>query len=177
MKQIVVVSGAPGAGKTTLAGPLAEALRYPLISKDFLKETLARVLGGGDDLQVSRRLGAAAMETMWMLAEHTPHAILQANFRPRSDYERAKLIRLNAQIVEVYCDCGREEAVRRFAERLAKATHDRSAHPLATLSSELLAEYDRPVGIGKLLRIDTRYHVNVVSLTTSVKKCFLDQDS
>jgi predicted kinase len=177
MKQIVIVSGAPGAGKTTLAGPLAEALGYPLISKDYLKETLARVLGGGDDLQATRRLGAAAMETMWMLAEHTPHAVLEANFRPRSEYECAKLVGLNARIVEVYCDCGPEEARRRFAERAAKATHDHSAHPLTVLSSELLAEYDRPVGIGKLLRVDTRDDVDVASLASSVGRCLADQGS
>jgi len=36
----VVVSGAPGAGKSTLAGPLAERLGLPLIGKDHIKETL-----------------------------------------------------------------------------------------------------------------------------------------
>ena len=40
MKRLVYVSGAPGAGKTTLAGPPAEALGYALITKDTIKETL-----------------------------------------------------------------------------------------------------------------------------------------
>src|SRR4051812_24933063 len=37
---IVLVSGAPGAGKTTLARPLAAALGFALLSKDHIKETL-----------------------------------------------------------------------------------------------------------------------------------------
>jgi adenylate kinase family enzyme len=37
---VVLVSGAPGADKTTLAVPLAAALGLPLLSKDQIKETL-----------------------------------------------------------------------------------------------------------------------------------------
>lgn len=39
-RQIVIVSGAPGAGKTTLAVPFAAAIGFPLVAKDYLKETL-----------------------------------------------------------------------------------------------------------------------------------------
>lgn len=160
-RRLVLVSGAPGSGKTTLAAPLAGALRYPLFSKDYLKETLVRALGGGGDLSTTRKLGAAAMETMWMLAAHAPQAVLEANFRPRSDYERGKLASLDADIVEVYCDCGPDEAARRFAARASSEGHDRSTHPLTALTPELLAEYDRPVGLGDLLRVDTRHPVDI----------------
>ncbi|MEO1544946.1 MAG: AAA family ATPase, partial [Pseudomonadota bacterium] len=37
ISRIVLISGAPGAGKTTLAVPLAQELGFPLFSKDFLK--------------------------------------------------------------------------------------------------------------------------------------------
>ena len=42
---IVVVSGAPGAGKSSLAEPLAIALGFPLLSKDQIKEVLYDALG------------------------------------------------------------------------------------------------------------------------------------
>jgi chloramphenicol 3-O-phosphotransferase len=39
-RRLVYVSGAPGAGKTSLAGPLAAALGYALLTKDAITETL-----------------------------------------------------------------------------------------------------------------------------------------
>jgi adenylate kinase family enzyme len=45
MRRVVIVSGAPGAGKSTMAGPLAGELGFPLLSKDVIKETLFDVVG------------------------------------------------------------------------------------------------------------------------------------
>jgi len=38
--QVVFVSGSPGAGKTSLAVPLAAELGFALVCKDKIKETL-----------------------------------------------------------------------------------------------------------------------------------------
>jgi adenylate kinase family enzyme len=43
----VLVTGLPGSGKTTLAGPIASRLNVPLIAKDHIKELLADHLGLG----------------------------------------------------------------------------------------------------------------------------------
>ena len=72
----VIVSGAPGAGKSTLAGPLAERLGLPLIGKDHIKETLFDHLPEGPDRAVwSKILGAASFEVVWTLASHAPAAV------------------------------------------------------------------------------------------------------
>ncbi|HEY4000566.1 MAG TPA: AAA family ATPase [Candidatus Xenobia bacterium] len=77
---IVIVSGAPGAGKTTLARPLAAALGFCLLSKDDVKETLFDAVGGqAGDVPFSHLIGGAAMEILWKLAAYCP--------RVRSDFQ------------------------------------------------------------------------------------------
>ena len=102
-RRLVYVSGAPGSGKTSLAVPLAAELGYALLSKDRIKETLHDALGAPEpDRAWSRRLGGAAMELLWALAAGAPAAVIEANFRPHSEYQRAKLSGLAAQPVEVH---------------------------------------------------------------------------
>jgi len=122
-RQMVFVSGAPGAGKTSLAVPLAAELGFALVCKDKLKETLHDALGAAaPDLAWSRKLGAAAMELLWALA---------------ADNDRA-----------------------------------RTCHPIhvqASVPPEVRAEYDRPVGIGKLVTVDTSVPVDVTTLAAAVR--------
>lgn len=167
----IVVSGAPGAGKTTLATALAARLSLPLFSKDHIKESLAESLGGPTaELEYSRRLGGAAMELLWRLAADAPAAVLEANFRPQSDYERERLSQLRGRVIEVYCDCPAAEVARRFAVRAAEQAHP--AHPLQALTPELLAEYDRPVGVGLLARVDTSVPVDIDALVVQLHRVF-----
>ncbi|TMG67766.1 MAG: ATP-binding protein, partial [Chloroflexi bacterium] len=86
--RLILVGGAPGSGKTTLALQLAARLRVAVVTKDDIKESLAEVLGAGDRAR-SRELGAAAFEVMRAVAIRTLSSgapvILEANFhRDRS---------------------------------------------------------------------------------------------
>lgn len=72
-RQIVLVSGAPAAGKTTCARLLAALLGFPLLSKDDIKEALWDALESpAGDRAWSRRVGDAAMEVLWALAAQFP---------------------------------------------------------------------------------------------------------
>ncbi|MGC2007787.1 AAA family ATPase, partial [Trebonia sp.] len=119
MRRLVYVSGAPGAGKSSLAGPLAAELGFALLTKDTLKETLHDALGAPEpDLAWSRRLGGAAMELLWRLAADAPAVVIEANFRPHSELERGKLTGLAAlggRTVEVHCQCPAEVAAARYS--------------------------------------------------------------
>jgi predicted kinase len=112
VRRVVLVSGAPGSGKTTIAVPLAAELGFPLLSKDIIKEQLFDVLGAGDGDSVSwsKRLGAASMELMWTLAGQFPEAVLEAGFRPHSACERSRISQLSDCIIEVNCVCPFEVA-------------------------------------------------------------------
>jgi predicted kinase len=82
VRRLVYVSGAPGTGKTSLAGPLAAELGYALLTKDTIKETLHDTLGAPEaGLAWSRRLGGASMELLWALAARAPAVVIEANFR------------------------------------------------------------------------------------------------
>jgi len=173
-RQIVLVSGAPGAGKSTLAGPLAAELGFALLSKDIIKEALWDAVNPpAGDRPWSRRLGGAAMEVLWALAARSPRAVLEANFRPHSAYERGRILGLGAAVAEVYCDCPPDEAARRYAVR--GAGPDRHpAHVVAVLAPDYYVEYDRPMGIGTVIRVDTTHPVDVRSLAERLRPVFSD---
>ena len=65
---VLIVCGAPGAGKTTLARKLAPALALPLIARDDLKESLFETLGWST-VAWSERLGRATYELVYLLIE------------------------------------------------------------------------------------------------------------
>jgi hypothetical protein len=164
-RRLVYVSGAPGAGKTTLAGPLAAELGYALITKDTIKETLHDALGAPEaDLAWSRRLGGASMELLWALAARAPAVLIEANFRPYSDYERGRLLGLGGLPVEVHCWCPPEMASARYNGR---PTH--AVHVIKTLPVSAMAEYDRPVGVGALVTVDTTVPVDVAGVAAQIR--------
>jgi predicted kinase len=114
---IVLVSGAPGSGKTTLARQLAPLLRLPLISKDDIKETLFDTLGWSDR-EWSKTLGAGTWEVLWTLlgraAESGSSLIVESNFHTE---HRDRVEALGADVIEVHCSARPETIVRRFRER------------------------------------------------------------
>jgi predicted kinase len=57
---LVIVSGAPGSGKTTLATRLSQDLGLPMLDRDALKEALADAIGHPADVDASARLGAGS---------------------------------------------------------------------------------------------------------------------
>ncbi len=166
----VIVSGQPGAGKTTLAGPLAANLGLPLIGKDHIKETLYdHIPERPDRVAWSKILGGASMELIWTLASHAPAAVLEANFYPRSDYQRGKLTALAAPLVEVYCRCPPELAAERYAVRHPQR---HPTHVSGEVSLQYLAEFDRPFSLGPVIEVDTSAAVDIADLADAVRAAF-----
>lgn len=173
MRRVVIVSGAPGAGKSTLAGPLAQALALPLLSKDIVKERLADSLPNpGEDPEVwTRKLGAAAMEMIWTLAALSPAVMLEANFRPRHPYEREQLAKLSegGRLVEVYCTCPPQLASQRYSDR-SRRPGRHAIHTVRDLPPGALEEFDRPMGLGELVEVHTSGVVDVAALAVDIRR-------
>jgi predicted kinase len=116
---LIVVSGAPGTGKSTVARELGAGLRLCVLSLDPIKEALADVLGLGDE-DWSNRVGDAAAEVVFRLAAGFPDAIAEGWWRgARRDRAMAEF----AGAVEVFCHCDPELAGSRAAARRGAGRH------------------------------------------------------
>lgn len=163
------VSGRLGAGKSSLAGPLAAELGYSLVVKDLIKETLHDALfvpGSGEiDQAWSQRLGAASFALLWTLAARAGDMVIEANFHPHSEHERDRLRGLGDRVVEVHCACPAEVAVARYNTRRRHEVHWLTTATLATMDG-----YDRPVGVGPLITVDTTGPADVASVAAEVRR-------
>ena len=96
--RLILVSGLPGTGKSTLARMLAQRYTLPLICKDTIKEPLFDVIGA-PDRAASRRLSDASFAAMFAIARDCLRAgadlILEGNFRP-GEHETAVIAALPA---------------------------------------------------------------------------------
>ncbi|MGY6499569.1 MAG: AAA family ATPase [Acidimicrobiales bacterium] len=165
----IVVSGAPGSGKTALARPLAQALNLPLFSKDEIKEALFDELGTGDRLW-SRRLGRASITVLYRLAADSHAAVLESVFQREAAV--ADLAALGKPVIEVHCSCPAELAIERFQARSEADRHPGhldTRQPLNKLE-ELVQEGCRPLGLGgPLLEVDTAAPVDLDEVVAWVR--------
>jgi hypothetical protein len=81
-KGMIVVSGAPATGKSTVAAAVADGLGFPLLSLDMVKGTLADVLGIKEEHEGwSYTLGDAAAEVVFRLGDMFTCAVVEGWWR------------------------------------------------------------------------------------------------
>lgn len=125
---VLIITGAPAAGKTTLARRLAQSLALPLISKDDIKETLFDTLGWSDDEAWAKQLGIASWHLLYQQAENLLAAaislITESNFEARFADElwMAMQERHNFQIVQLLCGADDRLMTERYLARIADGT-------------------------------------------------------
>ena len=171
MSRIVYISGRPGAGKSSLAFPLAAELGYSLVTKDLVKEALHDALyvpgEGKIDLAWSRRLGAASFAVLWTLAAGAGDMVIEANFHPGNEEALGQLRGLGGlggRTVEVHCACPAEVAHARYNARPRHEVHQ------GTLPLSAMGKYGRPVGVGPLITVDTTGPVDVAAVAAEVRR-------
>lgn len=153
---LIVVSGAPGTGKSTVAGALAAHFGRPLFALDMIKEALADVLGTGDE-DWSDKVGDAAAEIVFRMSAQFPEAVAEGWWRGT---RRERALREFAGAVEVFCRCDPEAAVARMRSRHATGRHmiHRDVINPALLDHvAAVAAAVTPLGLGAaLVEVDTQ---------------------
>ncbi|MCI0474696.1 MAG: ATP-binding protein [Anaerolineales bacterium] len=161
---LLIVTGAPGTGKTTLARRIAQEFRLPLIAKDAIKESLFDSLGWKDRAW-SQQLGRATIRLLFYFVETQLAAerscIVESNFRTELATPEFRALQARHDFVplQVVLKCERDVLAQRFRAR----SNSDARHPghVDRLSSEEdLAEIlSRDYGAldigGQVIEIDT----------------------
>jgi len=170
MGRLVVMSGYPAAGKSTLAAALAARLDFTLVSKDALLAAIFQAMeGAAGDHALSLRCGRAAWEAFWMLSRAGGDLVLDSNIKGDDPYERAQLERLAGRIVELHCECSLELAQQRYRQRAALG---RAAQRTEALDRKRAALYASPLAIGRMIRVDTTVPVDIDEVASAVLRAF-----
>lgn len=119
---IIIVTGLPCTGKTTLARQIAARFRLPLLTKDMFKETLFDTLGW-QDRAWSRKLSIASIALLYQLLEVQLQAgrscVVESNFAPElaTPQFRALQARYAFTPFQILCVADGETLFARFVQR------------------------------------------------------------
>jgi len=161
---VVILTGPPCTGKTTLGRRLAADLRLPFLSKDTIKEVLFDTLGWRDR-EWSQKLGRASMEMLFTWAEVELAAgrsfIIEANFH--TGLATPRFLELKEKYgftpFQIGCRAAGQVLTERFLQRAGTMErHPGHVDDLAyeELAPSLLDGRYEPVAIGgSVLQVDT----------------------
>jgi predicted kinase len=145
---LIVISGAPCAGKSTVAAELRRLLGWPLLAKDAFKETLFDTLGAGDR-DWSKRLSGASYALLLQAAEELlmtrRSCIVEGNFRWLENEARFVALRRaqpQARWLQIFCDAPTELLIARYGERVSQGARH-PGHVDAEAAAEVEAELRR----------------------------------
>jgi len=159
---LVVVSGPPGSGKTTLAHALATAIPCPAVSRDEIKEGMVHAHGGdfeparGDSL--TQRTFPLFFDVLRLLLEGGVSVVAEAAFQdrlwrtglePLADLARLRIVHCDVDAVLAHERVASRSDARVGVSRHSAAKTGRPAHADASLPRELeewtqrFASFDR----------------------------------
>ncbi len=125
---VVVISGAPGSGKTTLGWELSRRLHVPFISRDDIKTGL-HVTHRSDDPHEVWRFAQVAFDTFFAAVTHFVSAgvsvVIEAAFHAEHAPADLERIGRHATLIHIALDTPTQVSLRRYRARAVEG----SRHP------------------------------------------------
>lgn len=166
---VLLITGHPATGKTTLAHHLASELRLPLISKDAIKESLVESLGGGTD-EWLRKLSTAAWALVYQQIENllkvSRSHIVESNFDPyyANTHWQNLAGRYDFKLVQLCCETEPSILLKRYIARIESGERH-TGHVDASQDPAFLASIRKPFGYvavnGDQLSINTTNYATI----------------
>lgn len=147
---IVLITGHPATGKTTLAHKLALDLQLPLIWKDGIKETLLDNLGTSNDVW-SRTLSKATWELLYQQVESLLKGkvsfVIEGNFDPKFANNKWQALADNYQfqLIQLRCETDPAILINRYIARI-KSRERHAGHVDDSKNRAFLDSIHQPYG-------------------------------
>jgi predicted kinase len=166
--RLIVLNGTPGAGKTTLARPLADELGVPVVSKDAIKEAL----GDAVDTELpTRAIGAVASDVLWQIVAMLDGTVLVESAwmagRDEEWFRRGWSSAGSPVGLEVWCEAPRDVMRARYRTRLRHAVHDDGGR---LAEWEAWGDAGRPMTGLPVIAVDTSSPVDVAALARRIEQ-------
>ena len=119
---LILVSGPPASGKTTLARRLAADFGLPTVHKDAIKEILFEMLGVHSS-EGAHGLGRASITLLYDFVERLlasrVSVIAESNFHAEADSERLAALgrKVGFKTLQIYCTAAEAVLIERFDRR------------------------------------------------------------
>ena len=158
--KLIVITGLPGSGKTTVAKFVSSKLSMPLIEKDMIKELLFNSLGWSDR-EWSKKLGAATYELMYYFIEQQLSngysLIIESNFKPEFDSLKFQQWKdtYNCDIIQIVLHADSDVLYNRFMAR-AKSGERHPGHADVDNENEWKEFFSDPKNATRPIEVDSK---------------------
>lgn len=119
---LLIVQGAPGTGKTTVARRLSKDLAIDCFSKDAFKELLYDSIGAPTSVDDTKRYGRISIRAIYSAADEYLHSgrdvMIEAPLEAQFALSDLAAIAASDHIIQVHVICDPNEQVERFNARL-----------------------------------------------------------